>query len=57
MIKEISGSLRAYDGYLRVKNDNKILMDGLPLQEAEKLYDYISKKIKEQEKWLKAKKE
>jgi len=57
LIKEISGSLRAYDGYLRVKNDNKILMDGLPLQEAEKLYDYISKKIKEQEKWLKAKKE
>lgn len=57
LIKSISGSLKAYEGYLRVKNNNKILMEELPLKESGKLYNYISKRIEEQEKWLKAKKE
>jgi predicted nucleotidyltransferase len=55
LIKKISGSLNAYDGYLRVKKDlNK--KSELPVNEAEKLKDYINEKIGEQEKWLKRKK-
>jgi predicted nucleotidyltransferase len=52
MIKEIAGSLRAYEGYLRVKADKK-MEDKLPLEEAKKLHDYILKKIKEQKEWIK----
>ncbi len=54
MIKEIAGSLGAYDGYVRMK-ENKPSQEGLPVSEAEKLYNYILKKIEEQ--WLKLKKE
>lgn len=50
LIKQISGSLKAYEGYLRVK-DNKKNKNELPINEAEKIYDYILKRIKEQEKW------
>lgn len=52
MIKRIAGSLKAYEGYLRTKSDKKT-EDKLPLKEAEKLYNYIIKKIKEQEEWIK----
>jgi predicted nucleotidyltransferase len=52
IIKEIAGSLNAYEGYLRVKT-NKKMEDKLPLEEAKKLHDYILKKIKEQEEWIK----
>lgn len=56
LIKKISGSLTAYDGYLRVKN-NKKHMEKLPVEEAEKLYNYTSKRLEEIEKWLKGKKD
>ena len=54
LIKKISGSLKAYEGYLRVKDDGPE-REELPILEAEKLYDYILKKIKEHEKWAKRK--
>lgn len=54
LIKEVSGSLEAYEGYLRVKNNEKT-KESLSIEEAEKLLDYISKKLGEQEKWIKRK--
>lgn len=56
LIRKISGSLDAYMGYLRVKNGQKT-METLPIEEAENLFNYISKKLKGHEKWLKAKNE
>lgn len=56
LIKKITGSVRVYGGYLRVKNDKKE-REELPLEEAEKLYNYILMRIREQERWLKAKRE
>jgi len=50
--RKIAGSLEAYEGYLRVKNDEKT-KETLPILEAEKLLNYILKKLKEHEKWLK----
>jgi hypothetical protein len=55
MIKRAAGSLKAYEGYLRRKNNMKEKKE-LPIEEAEKLYNYVKKKIKEQEKWVKGKK-
>ena len=55
LIKKIVGSLKAYNGYLRVKN-NKRTKEDLTILEAEKLQSYIIKKIKEQEKWLQKRK-
>ena len=58
LIKKISGSLNAYEGYLRVKNDSKEKgRYNLEIKEAEKLMNYINKKIKEIEKWAKEKKD
>ena len=54
LIKKVSGSLKAYEGYLRVKNNEKDKNE-LPIEESIKLYDYLIKKIKEQEKWAKTK--
>lgn len=56
MIKKISGSLKAYEGYLRTKQDKKLRMSKLPIDEAEKLYTYVYNKIREQEKWVKREK-
>ncbi len=55
LIKKISGSREAYGGYLRVKNDEKA-RESFPIEEAEKLLQYLSKKLKEHEKWVKIKK-
>lgn len=56
LLKQISGSLRAYDGYLRIKNNKTKEKNNLPLEEAKKLHDYINDKIREQEKeWVKIK--
>jgi len=55
LIKNITGSIKAYGGYLRVKNNEKE-KEELPIEEAEKLYDYILTIIREQEKWSKARK-
>ena len=54
LIKEKSGSLKAYDGYLMMKNKEKNKILTLPLEEASKLYNYIYDEIKKQEKeWVK----
>ncbi len=52
MVKKIAGSLKSYEGYLRVKADKK-MEDKLPLEETKKLHDYILEKIKKQEEWIK----
>lgn len=54
LIKKISGSLKAYQGYLRMKNNEKDENE-LLVEEAQKLYEYILVKINEQEKWAKTK--
>jgi len=54
IVKKISGSLKAYEGYLRIK-DNKPEKEELQILEAERLYNYILKKIKEHEEWAKRK--
>lgn len=54
LIKEVSGSLEAYEGYLRVKNDEKT-KETLSIEEAEKLLHYLSKKLKDHEEWAKRK--
>lgn len=56
IIKNISGSLKAYEGYLRSKNNEKV-RSGLLIKEAEKLTEYLDKHIKIVEKWLKEKKD
>ena len=55
IIKKISGSLKAYEGYSRVKNNEKEKNE-LPTEESARLYNYLIKKINEQEKWAKIKK-
>jgi len=50
LIKEISGSEEAYYGYIRAKNNENARKE-LKIQEAKNIYEYIKKKIKEQEKW------
>jgi len=57
LIKKISGSLTVYYEYLRVKKKDKKLQNKLPIDEAEKLMDYINKEMSELEKWLKEKKD
>ena len=54
LIKNISGSLIAYERYISSKNKNT-LENKLPVEEAEKLLNYINKKIREVEKWLRGK--
>lgn len=48
LIKKISGSLNAYEGYIRSKNNEK-LQKSLPIEEAEKIIDYINKNIEKLE--------
>ena len=55
MIKDISGSTKAYEGYLRAKDDKK-MEDNLPREEAERLLNYLYKKIEEHRKWVKRRK-
>jgi predicted nucleotidyltransferase len=55
LIKDISGSLSAYEGYLRIKN-NLSSKKELPAEEALKLHDYVNSKIMKQEKWLQKRK-
>ena len=56
LVKKISGSLTAYERYISSKNKNT-LENKLLIEEAEKLMDYINKKVRELEKWLKEKKD
>lgn len=54
LVKKIAGSKEAYEGYLRSK-DNKKTEKNLKIEEAERIYDYVLKKIGEQKKWVKGK--
>ena len=49
LVKKITGSKLAYEGYVRVKANRK-REKRLPLDQAEKLHEYISNKLKDQEK-------
>ncbi len=49
LIKKITGSLKAYEGYLRVKKNEKNKYD-LKIKEAEKLIEYIKNELKNLEK-------
>lgn len=51
LIKKISGSLIAYERYLIVKND-KSRSYKLPIEEARRLMNYVTKKVKELEIWV-----
>lgn len=55
LVQNIAGSKDAYDGYLRVKDETGGGRK-LSLEEAERLYDYVVKKIIGQERWAKRKK-
>lgn len=55
LIKNISGGLESYEGYLRIKNNEKT-KDGLSVKEAEALYSYLEKELKKWETWLKERK-
>ena len=58
LIKNITGSLEAYEGYLRVKNKkNKKNKSKLKISEAEKLIQYINEELVKIEKWTKGKKD
>ena len=54
LIKEISGSLKVYESYLRIKNDKKI-EKLISITDAQKLVSYISLKLKGCERWIKRK--
>ena len=50
LVKKVAGSLKVYDGYVRIKNDKAKRIHSLPIEEAEKLHSYIVAGIKKQEK-------
>jgi predicted nucleotidyltransferase len=56
LIEKISGSLEAYERYLKSKNKNTKEFK-LSLNQAKKIYLYHNKKLNEIKKWLKEKKE
>jgi len=56
IVKKISGSLSAYEGYLRVKNKGKKKRSNFKIDEAEKLIKYINTGLIRIEKWLSVKK-
>lgn len=51
LVKNISGSVGSYEAYLRSKNNEKT-KKVIFLDDAIKIYEYVVKKINEQEKWL-----
>ena len=55
LIRDVSGSLTAYQGYFRVKNNERTKRE-LLIDEAGKIYNYIKIRISEQEKWVKREK-
>jgi len=56
LIRNITGSLESYESYLRSKHNEKSRKE-VPIKEVEKLTDYLDKKIKIIEKWLKGRKD
>ncbi len=57
LIKKICSSELIYKRYLEVKKDKKEIKYIIPLGDGEKLLNYIEKKLLEQEKWLKGRKD
>ena len=55
LIKNIAGSLKSYDGYLRVKN-NLSLKSEVPVEEARRLLEYTLIKVEEHKKWAQKRK-
>ncbi len=55
LIKSVSGSEAAYEGYIRGKDKKKQTQE-LPTEEAEKIYIYVERGIKKHEEWLARKK-
>ena len=55
IIQKKAGSLRAYEGYSRTKEDKKSKKE-LPIREARALLLYAKNEIKEQEQWIKERK-
>ncbi len=56
-IKQITGSRELYDAYLRVKNSKQGYRHGkINTYEAKTLYNYVIKKLKRHEEWLKRRK-
>ena len=51
LVKKITGSEKAYEAYIRSKNEEKTEKE-IPIQEAKEIYSYILKKIKKHEKWI-----
>lgn len=57
LIRKVSGSLKAYEGYLSVKRDKKSKVSYLTVKEAENIYLYILEGINRQKKsWAKTRK-
>ncbi len=56
IITVVSGSLTAYKGYLRVKEDKR-KKEELSVEEADRLYDYIKTELEKHRKWLKTREE
>ena len=54
LIEKISGSLEAYEGYIRAKH-NKKYREKLPGVEAKRIYAYIIKKLEKHGKWIRKK--
>jgi len=57
LIKKICSSELIYKRYLEVKKDKKEIKYVVPMEDGIKLIEYIGKKIREQEKWLKGRKD
>jgi len=51
LVKKITGSERSYEAYVRSKSDVKRQVI-ISIIEAKKIYDYLKKKIVEQERWV-----
>lgn len=56
LIKKISGSDIAYQRY-KISKNNNLIESKLPVNEAERLRDYILNKVEETKKWLKEKRD
>ncbi|MBI2047204.1 nucleotidyltransferase domain-containing protein [Candidatus Pacearchaeota archaeon] len=56
LVRRISGSLKAYEGYLRSKNNERVRNE-LLVEEAEKIADYADKEVIKLKKWLRERKD
>lgn len=52
LVKKLTGSEKAYEAYVRSKNEEKTKKE-INIKEAKEIYNYIIKEIKKHEKWTK----